>query len=315
MPTTSDQATSSESTLPTTEKRNMASDDGDTKGGTTTLETFEDQQNHILPHKKLMVVFPCLAMAEMIAYLDQTTVSTALPAIGSGLNLGPSISWVATGFLLASTSIQLINGRLSDIVGRKPLLLTCLGVLAVSNLCAGFAQNSRMLFAFRSMAGLGGGVITSLTMIIASDITTLEQRGRYNGFIGAMLALGNGLGPLIGGALTQRASWRWCFWFIVPLIIAVMIIMGLTIPPSNVKGKAWAKFRMIDWLGLLINIAAVLLTLIPLSEGGSLYAWRSPLVIAMLTIGGVLLIVFVLIEWKVAKLPIMPRSSSPPLPE
>lgn len=99
-------------------------------------------------------------------------------------------------------------------------------------------------------------------MIIASDITTLEQRGRYNGFIGAMLALGNGLGPLIGGALTQRSSWRWCFWFIVPLIVAVMIIMGLTIPPSNVKGKAWAKFRMIDWLGLLINIAAVLLTLV-----------------------------------------------------
>ncbi|GAD98571.1 conserved hypothetical protein [Paecilomyces variotii No. 5] len=274
----------------------MSSHGGDTKGDTTTLENFEDQQNRILPHKKLMVVFPCLAMAEMIAYMDQTTVSTALPAIGSGLNLGPSISWVATGFLLASTSIQLINGRLSDIVGRKPLLLICLGILAVSNLCAGFAQNSRMLFAFR----------TSLTMIIASDITTLEQRGRYNGFIGAMLALGNGMGPLIGGALTQRASWRWCFWFIVPLIVTVMIIMGITIPSSNVKGKAWAKFRMIDWLGLFINIAAVLLTLIPLSQGGSLYAWSSPLVIAMLTIGGVLLIVFVLIEWKVAKLPIMP---------
>lgn len=125
----------------------------------TTLETFEDQQDHVLPHKKLMVVFPCIAMAELIAYLDQTMISTALPAIGSGLNLGPSISWVATSFLLANTSIQLINGRLSDIIGRKPQLLICMGILAVSDLCAGFAQNSSMLFAFRSLAGLGGGAL------------------------------------------------------------------------------------------------------------------------------------------------------------
>jgi MFS family permease len=125
----------------------------------TTLETFEDQQDHVLPHKMLMVVFPSIAMAELIAYLDQTMISTALPAIGSGLNLGPSISWVATSFLLANTSIQLINGRLSDIIGRKPLLLICMGILAVSDLCAGFAQNSGMLFAFRSLAGLGGGAL------------------------------------------------------------------------------------------------------------------------------------------------------------
>jgi MFS family permease len=99
-------------------------------------------------------------------------------------------------------------------------------------------------------------------MIIASDITTLEQRGRYNGFIGAMNALGNGLGPLVGGTLTQKASWRWCFWFIVPLIATAMVVIWLVVPPSNVKGKPWTKFRMIDWLGLLMNIVAVLLVLV-----------------------------------------------------
>lgn len=133
--------------------------DDSRKKGATTLETFEDQQDRILPHKKLMIVFPCIAMAEMIAYLDQTIMSTALPAIGSSLNLGPSISWAAACFLVASTSIQLINGRLSDVVGRKPLLIACMGVLAVSDLCAGFSQNSTMLFAFRSLAGLGGGAM------------------------------------------------------------------------------------------------------------------------------------------------------------
>uniref|UniRef100_A0A093VNG3 Putative transporter C3H1.06c n=1 Tax=Talaromyces marneffei PM1 TaxID=1077442 RepID=A0A093VNG3_TALMA len=273
----------------------------------TTLETFKDQQSNILPHNKLMIVFPTIALAQMISYLDQTCVSTAVPAIGESLNMGPSISWIATSFLLASTSIQLVNGRLSDIVGRKPLLLICMGILAGANLCAGFAQNAAMLFAFRSIAGLGGGAITALVMIIASDITTLEQRGKYNGFIGAMVGLGNGIGPLIGGALTQHASWRWCFWFIVPVIVVVMVVIAIVIPPSTVRGNAWTKLRMLDWLGLVMNVGAVVLVLIPISQGGSTYPWDGTLVIAMLTISGLLIITFVLVEWKFAKLPMMPK--------
>lgn len=99
-------------------------------------------------------------------------------------------------------------------------------------------------------------------MIIASDITTLEQRGKYNGFIGAMVGLGNGIGPLIGGALTQRASWRWCFWFVVPVTLVVMVVIAIVIPPSTVRGNAWTKVRMIDWLGLVVNLAAVVLVLV-----------------------------------------------------
>lgn len=157
-----------------------------------------------------------------------------------------------------------------------------MGILAGANLCAGFAQNAAMLFAFRSIAGLGGGAMyilflsshldihrtklivgrTALVMIIASDITTLEQRGKYNGFIGAMVGLGNGIGPLIGGALTQRASWRWCFWFDVPIILVVMVVIAIVIPPSPVRGNTWTKVRMIDWLGLVVNLAAVVLVLV-----------------------------------------------------
>ena len=122
-----------------------------------TLETFKDHQSNILPHKKLMTVFPVIALAQMVSYMDQTSVSTAVPAIGAGLKLGPSISWVAASFLIASTSFQLVNGRLSDIFGRKPLLLTCLGLLAFGNLVAGFSTTPAMLFAFRALSGLGGG--------------------------------------------------------------------------------------------------------------------------------------------------------------
>lgn len=139
--------------------RNVATLKDDGHPGPITLETFKDHQSNVLPHKKLMVVFPAIALAQMISYLDQTSVSTAVPAIGSSLNLGPSISWVAGSFLIASTSVQLLNGRLSDIFGRKPLLLTCMGMLAVGNLVAGFSKTPSMLFAFRALSGLGGGTM------------------------------------------------------------------------------------------------------------------------------------------------------------
>lgn len=124
-----------------------------------TLETFEDRQSNVLPHKKLMVVFPAIALAQFTSYLDQTSVSTALPAIASGLNLGSSISWAASSFLIASTVVQLINGRLSDIFGRKQLLLMSLGILGFGNLLAGFANSPGMLFASRAVSGLGGGAM------------------------------------------------------------------------------------------------------------------------------------------------------------
>lgn len=272
---------------------------------------WRDQQSHVLPHSKLMVVFPVLALAQFTSYLDQTTVSTALPAVGADLNLGPSISWVAASFLIAGTSIQLINGRLSDIFGRKQLLIAALGLLGAGNLVTGFAQNAAMLFAFRAVSGFGGGMINALVMITASDITTLRQRGKYNGFIGAAVALGNGLGPLMGGVLTERAGWRWSFWYIVPWIAFVSTMLAIVLPPSRVTTNAWTKLRLIDWLGIACNVAAVVMLLVPVSEGGSLLSWDSATVIALLVVGTLMVMAFLLIEWKVASLPIMPRKCCP----
>lgn len=120
---------------------------------------FTDYQSRELPHSRLMVVFPVLALAQFTAYLDQTSISTAVPAIGDALGLGASLPWVATAYLLATTAVQLANGRLSDIFGRKRLLITSLVVLAVGNLVAGFTTSPSMLFAFRAVSGLGGGAM------------------------------------------------------------------------------------------------------------------------------------------------------------
>jgi MFS family permease len=123
------------------------------------VSQFKDQQSAVLPHKKLMIVFPVLALAQFTAYLDQTSISAAVPAIGHDLNLGSSLSWVASSYLLATTAVQLINGRLSDIFGRKQLLLSALAILAVGNLITGFSKTPGMLFAFRTLSGLGGGAM------------------------------------------------------------------------------------------------------------------------------------------------------------
>lgn len=132
------------------------------KGGDSAavqVGTYKDQQSNHLPHKKLMVVFPLLALAQFTAYLDQTSISAAVPTIGEALHLGPQLSWVATSYLLATTAVQLLNGRLSDIFGRKQLLLISLGILAMGNLVSGFSNTPAMLFTFRAVSGLGGGAM------------------------------------------------------------------------------------------------------------------------------------------------------------
>lgn len=125
----------------------------------TTLDTFDDQQSNVLSHKALMIVFPAIALAQFTSYLDQTAISTALPAIANGLKTGTSSSWIGTSFLVASASVQLLNGRLSDIFGRKEMLLLALSILAVGNLVTGFSQVPAMLFALRAFSGLGAGAM------------------------------------------------------------------------------------------------------------------------------------------------------------
>ncbi|KAF7914703.1 uncharacterized protein EAE98_011402 [Botrytis deweyae] len=273
---------------------------------TVQFNTFKDQQSNNLPHKKLMQVFPLLALAQFTAYLDQTSISAAVPTIGEALHLGPQLSWVATSYLMATTAVQLLNGRLSDIFGRKQLLLMSLGILATGNLVCGFSNSPGMLFTFRVVSGLGGGAITALVQIIASDVTTLQQRGKYNGFIGLAVAFGSGLGPLLGGTMATKVSWRWTLWYDVPWLVILSIMLFVVLPSSKMAAGTRAKLGMIDWIGVGMSVAAIVLLLVPLSQGGSTFAWDSTLVIAMLVVGVVTFAAFLTVEWKVAKLPIMP---------
>ncbi|KAL0939938.1 major facilitator superfamily transporter [Colletotrichum truncatum] len=263
-------------------------------------------QRNTMSRKRMLLAFSALSVCLFVSFIDQTSVSTAVPAIAGDLDTGTATSWIGTSFLIASTAFQLINGRLSDLFGRKNLLMICLVLMALGDILCGFSKTKEQLFAFRAIAGIGGGGINSIVMIIVSDITTLENRGKYQGVLGAVLALANGVGPFVGGAVVQKSTWRWVFWM-VPIISAPAALTILfCLPLKHQSGSYAEKIKKIDYGGIVLNMASVLLLLIPLSGGGVTYPWSSPFVISAVTIGGVLGVLFVLFEWKLAKLPIMP---------
>ncbi|KAH4059741.1 hypothetical protein HBI23_032790 [Parastagonospora nodorum] len=263
-------------------------------------------QRNVMSSKQLRIAIPALSVCLFVSFIDQTSVSTATPAIAGDLNTGTATSWIGTSFLIASTAFQLINGRLSDIFGRKNLLLICLALMALGDLGCGFAQTAVQLFVLRAIAGIGGGGINSLVMIIVSDITTLQNRGKYQGWLGAVIALGNGIGPFLGGAVVQGATWRWIFWMIPMMTLPTAAVILFFLPLKHRSGDYIEKMRKIDYVGILLNVASTLLLLIPLSGGGVQYAWSSPFFLGATATGAVLAVLFVLYEWKMVALPIMP---------
>ncbi|KAI1809582.1 putative efflux pump antibiotic resistance protein [Poronia punctata] len=269
-------------------------------------------QSHLLPHKRLLVVFPALALIQFTSFLDQTAILTSLPAIASALDTGPSISLVGASFLITSTSIQLINGRLSDIFGRKAALVTALSVMGLGNFVSGFATTPVQLFIARAFTGFGAGAINALVQIAIADITTLKQRGYYFGIVGLAVALGNALGPVAGGILTQTVGWQWAFWFVCPLCAVAAGYLEAVWPSSRSSPATsgldgvWDRLKLLDWAGALTSLFGIALILIPLSQGGSALSWASPVTICMLVAGVSLIGLFLVLEWRFAKLPLLP---------
>ena len=261
---------------------------------------------NILPKAKLVVVFCGLASALLISFIDQNSVGTALPTIGKDLNSATTIAWAGTSNLIANTVFQVLYGRLSDIVGRKAVFLSAVGMLALGDLLCSFAKTGPQLYAFRGITGVGSGGIIALAMMIVSDIVTLENRGKYQGILGSCVGLGNAIGPFMAGAFVERSTWRGLFWCICPLAVLSGGAVALTLPPSKIHGDVKMRFKAIDYCGVVSSSAAILLLLIPISGGGIYFEWSSPMVISMLTLGSISMVIFILVEWKVAVMPMMP---------
>jgi MFS family permease len=270
-------------------------------------------QTNLLPRKKLLVVFSVMAMAFFVAYADQNGIAVAIPAITKDLHAVNTISWAGTSSMIANTVFQVLYGRLSDIFGRKVVYLSALVLLAVADILCATAQRAWALYLFRGLAGIATGGINSLTMMIVSDIVTLQERGRYQGILGSCIGLGNTIGPLISAAFVQSWSWRGFFYLICPLMLVCCAASCLLLPSTMPKGQGLEKAKLVDWYGLFFGSMAIIFILIPVSGGGSYFRWNSPMVISMLSIGGASVIGFIYVEWKVSRLPMVPSTLHQPL--
>ncbi|WWC99793.1 hypothetical protein V866_006700 [Kwoniella sp. B9012] len=266
---------------------------------------LQDQTN-LLPVRQVIAVFAGLTCALFCSLLDQTIVTTALPTLGKVFNRADISSWVGTAYLLTSTTAQPIYGRVSDIFGRKFTLLACLFIFLMGSLACALAQSMIQLIVFRAIQGIGGGGILTLSMIIISDVVSIKERGKYQGITGVVVALANSCGPILGGVFTEKASWRWCFYINLPLTALAMVIIVFLLPLRRVRGSIWEKLKKLDFYGSLLTLGWASLILIALSWGGSQYAWSSAAVLAPLLIGLALLGVFLIVEWKVVSLPLVP---------
>ncbi|OAA56154.1 Major facilitator superfamily domain, general substrate transporter [Niveomyces insectorum RCEF 264] len=271
------------------------------------VEKSLHDQTDLLPKKKLIVVFVTLAMTLCITFIDQNGISVALPTIARDLDAQNTVSWAGTSSLIANTTFQMLYGRLSDIFGRKRVFLAAVGSLALADLLCGLSRNGPMFYVFRGVAGAGGGGVTNLSMIIVSDVVSLEQRGFYQGIIGACVGFGNLIGPFVAAGLTARTTWRAYFYMLAPLVVLVGCAAAYLLPSNPPTGGLRENARKIDYWGVFSASTAVILLLIPISGGGSYFRWDSPMVISMLVIGSLLFIAFIFIELRVAKLPMMPR--------
>lgn len=191
------------------------------------------------------------------------------------------------------------------------MYMSLLALLSISDLLCGLSQNATMLYVFRGLAGIANGGVASLTMMIVSDIVSLKERGKYQGILGACVGLGNMVGPFVGAAFVQHSTWRGLFWLVSPLAALCCIMCFFIIPtPKNApRMKFKAVSAKIDYWGILAVSAAIILILIPVSGGGSYFAWNSSLSISMLVIGGCCMLAFLFIEKRVALLPMMPCKS------
>ncbi|RIB13931.1 major facilitator superfamily domain-containing protein [Gigaspora rosea] len=247
-----------------------------------------------------------LGCAVFLAALDQTIVATALPKIVSDFNGLDQIAWVATSYLLTMTSFQPIYGKLSDIFGRKVTFLFAISIFEVGSLLCGLASNMVSMIIYRAIAGIGGGGIIGLVLIIISDIVSTKDRGKYQGIVGACYGIASVAGPLMGGAFTDHVSWRWCFFINIPLgaltVIAIIFFLHMKMP----AGSLLAKFKRIDFIGIIIMIVSTVCILLSLNWGGSTYPWNSPVIIVLLCVGAVGYIIFGLVENFVVYEPIAP---------
>ncbi|PYE18008.1 EmrB/QacA subfamily drug resistance transporter [Williamsia limnetica] len=251
----------------------------------------------------VLLLFAGLLVAMLLASLNMTVMSAALPTIVGELDGNDQMYWVITSYILASTIGMPIYGKLGDLFGRKMLLIIAICIFTVGSVLGALSPNMLCLIIARVMQGLGAGGLIILSQATIADVVPARERGRYAGIMGAVFAVSSVAGPLLGGWLTEGPGWRWVFWMNLPLgVLAVVAAVAFLHPPKKIRLR-----RKIDILGMIVLGFATTGIVLIASWGGSQYAWTSPTIIGIAIGTVVAWSVFIAVERRAAE-PVMPMS-------
>ena len=240
--------------------------------------------------------------ALFLAAMGNTIVSTVLPAAIADLGGFDRYAWASTSYMVTSTTVMPIAGRLADLYGRRVMFLVGIVAFTLASVLVGLSQSMNQLIAFRALQGTGGGVILVNAIAAAGDLAPPEDRGRYHGMAGAVFGLAAVAGPLVGGVIVDRVHWGWAFLVNVPVGLAVLARLARSYPrPARPPGERPA----IDHAGIAALVVATMSVLVALSAGGVLYPWGSWQVIGLLVFGLAVTGLFIAIESRAAW-PIVP---------
>ncbi len=248
-----------------------------------------------LPHRTKIIILVGVMLGLFLSALDQTIVSTAMPAIIKDLQGLDYVAWTSTAYLLASTTMVPIYGKLSDLFGRRIVLLTGIAVFLLGSILCGISQDIFQLIGFRVLQGLGAAALTSTAFAIPADLFSPAERPRYMGLFGAVFGLSSIIGPFLGGFLTDSLSWRWVFYVNMPIGILAFFFILRTMPTlaSGIKAA-------IDWAGAGTLVLSVVPLLLALTLDKEIHAWDSPLIIGLFAMAVVFGALFLYAETKAA---------------
>ncbi|MFF5482876.1 MDR family MFS transporter [Streptomyces sp. NPDC012935] len=276
----------------------------DAHGMTGNVRDAQPPQRRADAHENVpgnvLVSIGALLLGMLLAALDQTIVSTALPTIVSDLGGLEHLSWVVTAYLLASTAATPLWGKLGDQYGRKRLFQVAIVIFLVGSALCGMAQDMAQLIAFRAIQGVGGGGLMVLSMAIVGDIVPPRERGRYQGLFGGVFGATSVLGPLLGGVFTEHLSWRWVFYINLPIGVVALAVIAVVLRTPRKSTR-----HVIDYLGTFLIASVATCLVLVASLGGTTWAWGSVQIVGLALLGVVLAFAFVAVERQAAE-PVLP---------